>query len=227
MKLQGIFIPIAVPFDHNGDIYPVKVQHNIEKWNRTSVAGYVVCGAESIYISSEEKIRMWEWAVQYSAPEKSVIASIAMPSVHETAELAKRAAAIGCKAAWVPSAEKLYTGAVADRSPIPIITDGAVTNIADAFSSGATCAIAEIANAIPYAAISIWEAHRTREHDAAQDWQTRITPALHAIEKFGPAGLKHAMDVNGYYGGPPRLPLIGLTPAEKREIEQAFDGIKG
>jgi 4-hydroxy-2-oxoglutarate aldolase len=35
------------------------------------------------------------------------------------------------------------------------------------------------------------------------------------------------MDLNGYYGGPPRLPLTVLTPAQQHEIEQAFDGIKG
>ena len=45
--------------------------------------------------------------------------------------------------------------------------------------------------------------------------------------KYGIPGLKHAMDLNGYYGGPPRLPLIPVDPAAKAEIEAAFDGIKG
>jgi hypothetical protein len=35
------------------------------------------------------------------------------------------------------------------------------------------------------------------------------------------------MDLNGYYGGPPRLPLTVLKPAEQCEVEQGFDGIKG
>ena len=35
------------------------------------------------------------------------------------------------------------------------------------------------------------------------------------------------MDLNGYYGGPPRLPLTAITPEAKQEIEQAFDGLKG
>jgi 4-hydroxy-2-oxoglutarate aldolase len=226
MKLQGIYIPIAIPFDHTGEIYSVKVEHNIDKWNRTSVSGYVVCGSESPYISTEEKIRMWEWAVKY-AGDKTLIASIAMPSVHESVALAKKAASIGMKAAWVPSADHLYTGAIADASPIPVITDAAITDLAAHFAGGTTFAIAEIANAIPYATISIYEAHRTRETEAAQDWQKRITPAIDAVKKYGPAALKHAMDLNGYYGGLARLPLTGLTPAAKQEIERAFDGIKG
>ena len=45
MKLQGIFPPITTPFDHKGDIYAAKLQHNIEKWNRTALAGYVVMGS--------------------------------------------------------------------------------------------------------------------------------------------------------------------------------------
>ena len=57
MKLHGIFPPIATPFDHNGDLYKVKVQHNVEKWNRPALAGYVVCGStgESVYLDHRRK----------------------------------------------------------------------------------------------------------------------------------------------------------------------------
>ena len=70
MKLQGIFVPVTVPFHHNGDLYKIKVQHNVEKWNRTSVSGYVVCGDEGRYLSSDEKIRVWGWVAAHCAPEK-------------------------------------------------------------------------------------------------------------------------------------------------------------
>lgn len=93
---------------------------------------------------------------------------------------------------------------------------------------GATGAVLAFANAAPYACITIWEAHRTREREAARDWQDRIGPAAALVTaKYGIPGLKHAMDLNGYYGGPCRLPLGPLTPAAKLEIEQAFDGIRG
>ena len=84
------------------------------------------------------------------------------------------------------------------------------------------------ANAAPYATISIWEAHRTRELAAAMDWQNRIARAAQLVTmKYGIPGLKYAMDLNGYYGGPPRLPLTVLKPEQQREIEIGFDGIKG
>jgi 4-hydroxy-2-oxoglutarate aldolase len=241
MKLQGIYLPIATPFDHKGDLYPVKVQHNVERWNRTGLAGYVVC-AESIYLSSEEKIRMWEWVAEYSAPEKLLIATPGMPSVHETLKLTNHAAELGYKAAWLRSSDPIYCRAVADHATIPVIADGEIEHpnilsqpietsaamLAKSFANGTSAAFVEFANAAPQTVINIWEAHRTREPEAAADWQNRIASAVHlTTEKYGIAGLKHAMDLNGYYGGPPRLPLNGLTPQAKQEIQQALDGIKG
>ena len=265
MKLQGIFVPVAIPFDHNGDLYAVKVEHNVEKWNRTALSGYVVSGPENAFLTFEEKIRMWEWVAEYSAPEKLLIAASGMPGVRETVELSNRAETLGYRAALVRVPEiapVVYFRAVADRSKIPVIIDGdlpwdaaavlgqhpnivaicgnalartegldmlacSARTLAKSFAAGASGAVLEFSNAAPYATISIWEAHRTRETEAAAEWQERIAPAVELTAKYGPPGLKHAMDLNGYYGGPPRLPLARLTPAQGEEIEQAFDGIKG
>src|ERR1043165_8664984 len=93
---------------------------------------------------------------------------------------------------------------------------------------GACGAILAYANAAPYSVIAIWEAYRTREEAAGMDWQNRIGKASTLVtSKYGVPGLKYAMDLNGYYGGPPRLPLTVITPEARKEIEQAFDGIKG
>src|ERR1035441_5594850 len=63
---------------------------------------------------------------------------------------------------------------------------------------------------------------------AGLDWQNRIGRAAALVtSKYGVPGLKYAMDLNGYYGGPPRLPLIVPTPEAKREIEEAFRDLKG
>jgi 4-hydroxy-2-oxoglutarate aldolase len=88
MKLQGIFPPIATPFDHNGDIYPAKVRHNVEKWNRTALSGYVVMGStgESVMLTADEKYTMWELVAQHAAPEKLLIAGTGMESVRETVD---------------------------------------------------------------------------------------------------------------------------------------------
>ncbi len=294
MKLQGIFPPIATPFDHNGSLYVAKVQHNVEKWNRTTLAGYVVCDAtgESGLLTREEKVAVWEHVAQYAAPEKLLIAGSGAESVRETVCLASRAAELGYRAALVPTphhdasmmrrteTQMLYYRAVADQSRLPLlignapratgvdlpaeavaelsrhpniigiledsgdlgkimrvlreteagfhVLTGSAQTLWPALLMGASGAVLAFANAAPYAAIAIWEAFRTREEEAARDWQNRIARAAVLVtEKYGVPGLKHAMDLNGYYGGPPRLPLAVPMAAAKAEIAAAFQDIKG
>jgi len=294
MKLQGIFPPIATPFDSNGDIYPAKVRHNVEKWNRTALAGYVVMGStgESVMLTADEKYTMWELVAKYAAPEKLLIAGTGMEGVRETVALTNRAAEMGYKAAMVRTphyyknlinradAQALYFRAVADQSRIPLIIYnwpqatgvdipveavvaisehpnviaikessgnlekvmqmirevkhgfqvlvGSAPTLWPSLLMGACGAILAYANAAPYSVIAIWEAHRTREEAAGLDWQNRIgRPSALVTTKYGIPGLKYAMDLNGYYGGPPRLPLVPPTPEAKKDIEEAFKDLKG
>jgi 4-hydroxy-2-oxoglutarate aldolase len=294
LKLHGIFPPLATPFDHHGDLYKIKVQHNVEKLNLTGLAGYVVCGStgESVYLTTDEKTRLWEWVAQYAAPTKLLIAGTGVESVRETVELTNRAAEMGYKAAMVRTpfyyrnqinrddAQMLYFRAVADQTKIPVmiynwpqvtgvdispaavaalsqhpniiaikessgnlekvmqmirevdkgfqVLVGSAPTLAPSLAVGAAGAVLAYANAAPYSVIAIYEAHRTRETEAAMDWQNRIARAAQLVTaKYGIPGLKYAMDLNGYYGGIPRLPLVPIGPEAKKEIEQAFDGIKG
>jgi 4-hydroxy-2-oxoglutarate aldolase len=93
---------------------------------------------------------------------------------------------------------------------------------------GACGAILAYANAAPYSTIAIWEAYRTRDEAAGRDWQNRIARAAVLVTvKYGVPGLKYAMDLNGYYGGPPRLPLTPVGGEGRKEIEAAFRDLKG
>ena len=105
---------------------------------------------------------------------------------------------------------------------------GSAPTLWPSFTVGAVGAVLAYANAAPYSTIAIWEAHRTREADAAKDWQNRIgRPSWLVTVKYGIPGLKYAMDLNGYYGGPCRLPLAPLAPEAKAEIEEAFRDLRG
>jgi 4-hydroxy-2-oxoglutarate aldolase len=271
MKLQGIYADITTPFDFKGDIYRVKVEHNVEKWNRTALAGYVVCGpaGEGPLLLFEEKIAVWAMVAKLATPEKMLIAAAGMPGVRETVSLIQGAADLGYKAAFVqtthhrPETQLLYLRSVADQSGIPVIAAGMIPEaaasvaqhpniaaicdstgrVADAglqvlagsaanlwpmLQAGAAGAILDFAAAAPYAAITIWEAYRTREEQAAADWQNRIAGAAGLIgECYGVPGLKHAMDLNAYYGGPPRLPLTVPASPVRAAIEEAFRDLKG
>ena len=105
---------------------------------------------------------------------------------------------------------------------------GSAPTLWPSFVVGAVGAVLAFANAAPHATVTIWEAHRTREAEAAEDWQNRIgRPSYLVTVKHGIPGLKYAMDLNGYYGGPCRLPLGPLSPEAKREIEEAFREVRG
>jgi 4-hydroxy-2-oxoglutarate aldolase len=274
MKLQGIFVDTTTPFDHNGDLYRVKIEHNIGKWNRTSVAGYVVGGfsGEGPLLSADEKAELWKLAGATAGPEKLLIAGVDATGVRDAAAQVNRAAALGFIAALVETphynaqTQQVYFRCVADRASIPILISNRVDlavetllalsshpNICgvvdhsgraqgfdalsvlcgvegvlwSALQNGASGAVLPFANAAPYAAIALWEAYRTREEEAGLDWQARIAPAAELVNtRYGVSGLKHAMDLNGYYGGPPRLPWTAPGPAAKREIEEAFADLK-
>jgi 4-hydroxy-2-oxoglutarate aldolase len=245
-----------------------------------------------VLLTTEEKIQLWRWVVEFAAPEKMLIAGTGVEGVRETVALTNCAASIGYKAAMVrtphyyknllnnAAAQMLYFRAVADQVKIPIIIYnwpqatgldimpeavaelshhpniiaikessgnlekvlqmirevkkgfqvlvGSAPTLASSLAAGAVGAILAFANAAPYATISIWEAHRMREPDAAMDWQNRIGKAAALVTtKYGIPGLKHAMDLAGYYGGPPRLPLTVLCPAAKNEIDEAFQDLRG
>ncbi len=60
------------------------------------------------------------------------------------------------------------------------------------------------------------------------DWQNRILRAAQLVTvKYGVPGLKYAMDLNGYYGGPPRLPLTAITPEAKTGNRAGFRRAQG
>jgi 4-hydroxy-2-oxoglutarate aldolase len=96
-----------------------------------------------------------------------------------------------------------------------------------ALATGAIGGILAFADCAPYACITIWEAFRRREQAAGEDWHQRIQKAATLVTAtYGIAGLKYAMDLNGFYGGPPRLPLSPAPPEARTAIEAAFHGIR-
>ena len=57
MLLQGIFPPITTPFYPDGNVYFKKLEHNVERYSKTPVAGLTVLGStgEAVMLSDEER----------------------------------------------------------------------------------------------------------------------------------------------------------------------------
>jgi 4-hydroxy-2-oxoglutarate aldolase len=145
--------------------------------------------------------------------------------VETVAELSHHPNIIGMKDSS-GSMQKLTEFVKAVKPGFQLLT-GSGAKLSEALDIGATGGILAIANALPYACVTIWEAFRRRENEAARDWQARMLRACELVPaKHGIAGLKHAMDLNGYYGGSPRLPLVPPSTEARSEIEAAFEDLR-
>ena len=356
MLLQGIFPPITTPFYPDGNVYYKKLEHNVERYSRTPVAGIVVLGStgEALMLSDQEKQEVFKVARDATASNKVLIAGTGIESAIETLRLTEYAAKLGYDVAIVrtphyykkqmlPANMLAFYRTVADNSPIPVIVysfpqatgydipveimlelaehpnligikessgdvekvrkmvDGtrhikrsatvtetfdavtprmlaavsssetnnggeivpvgvlsgssemkpsssAVTTIGKvktrqkevgfqvlvgaahklqpSLDAGAAGAILAFACPAPTACYEIYAAWKEGDAELARLKQDRIATAAQRVGDLGVPGFKHGMDLNGYYGGPARLPFLPLTADLKSEIEQLLADIR-
>jgi dihydrodipicolinate synthase/N-acetylneuraminate lyase len=61
----------------------------------------------------------------------------------------------------------------------------------------------------------------------AQEKQQRVSAAAARVAgELGIPGVKYACDLNGYYGGTVRLPLLPLTGAARDEVDRLMAAIR-
>jgi 4-hydroxy-2-oxoglutarate aldolase len=104
---------------------------------------------------------------------------------------------------------------------------GAAQKLHASLDAGAVGAILAFACPAPTACYEIYAAWKEGDAELAHLKQGRISQAAQRVGgDLGIPGLKHAMDFNGYYGGPSRLPLLPLTAELKAEVERLFADIR-
>lgn len=135
MLLEGIFAAVTTPFYPDERVYFRKLEHNMERYSRSLLAGMVVLGStgEAVSLNDAESRDVLRAAAEAAAPEKVLIAGVGRESVKGTVELAEAAAGFQYDAALVkapsyyrgkmsdPAAVLNYFRSVADRSPLPVI----------------------------------------------------------------------------------------------------------
>ena len=134
MLLQGIFPAVTTPFYPDGAVYYKKIEHNIDRYSRTPIAGMVVLGStgEAVMLSDEERREVLRVTAEVAAPEKVLIAGTGAESVIETLRLTEEAARLKYDVALVrtphfyrpqmkPEVLLAFYRTVADRSPLPVL----------------------------------------------------------------------------------------------------------
>jgi 4-hydroxy-2-oxoglutarate aldolase len=84
---------------------------------------------------------------------------------------------------------------------------------------GAVGGVLALANIAPQQCIDLHRLHQAGRWAEAADLQRRMIPVNAAVTaRYDIAGLKAALDMLGYYGGPVRSPLLDLATAEREAL---------
>jgi 4-hydroxy-2-oxoglutarate aldolase len=134
MDLGGVYPALTTPFAADGEISLADVKYNIERYNSTGIAGFVVLGStgESVLLSRREMDDVLTAVRDAAGQGKRLIAGTGAESTQDTIERTKRAAELGYhfaliktphyyKPAYKPEVLIAHYRRVADASPIPVL----------------------------------------------------------------------------------------------------------
>ncbi|NTU62193.1 MAG: dihydrodipicolinate synthase family protein [Chloroflexi bacterium] len=90
-------------------------------------------------------------------------------------------------------------------------------------SFGVVGGILAVSNIAPVECVQIYELFHQGKIAEAGELHLRLLPVARAVTtQFGVPGLKAAMDMLGYHGGYPRLPLLPLSENQRAELEKVL-----
>jgi 4-hydroxy-2-oxoglutarate aldolase len=132
--LRGVLPPVLTPFSEDGSINFQAFVHNIERWNKTPLSGYLFLGSnsETAYLNEQEKIELLKRAKELIPANRVFLVGTGLESTQETIRFTNIAAGTGAQAALVltpsyyidqmnDSALVKHFTILADASDIPIL----------------------------------------------------------------------------------------------------------
>ena len=133
MLIDGIHIPLTVPFTRDGESYLRKLEYNVGRYSLTPAAGLVAltAGGEGAALSDEEIAETLRVIGAAADPTKVLVAAIAKDSVRRTLAVAEQAARAGFDAVLLGAPSQwerlsneevmLFFRTVADASVLPVV----------------------------------------------------------------------------------------------------------
>ncbi len=107
------------------------------------------------------------------------------------------------------------------------ILSASTSGMLDSWQAGAVGAVPRLGACAPQACCEVWQAFKDGDLPLAEEKQERVRGMAQQVAGYkGVAAAKYGSDLNGYYGGRPRLPLLGLTAAECLEIDTGLSGMR-
>jgi 4-hydroxy-2-oxoglutarate aldolase len=103
------------------------------------------------------------------------------------------------------------------------ILSGTVSTLFESMLLGAKGGVISLANAFPALCCELYQACKAGDLDNSRRLHFLLIKLNKSVSgSFGVAGVKYAMEVAGYHGGDPRLPLLPLPSEDKQSIKKAI-----
>jgi 4-hydroxy-2-oxoglutarate aldolase len=103
------------------------------------------------------------------------------------------------------------------------VVSGTINTLLTGLALGASGGVVSLANAFPHPCCELYERFRRGDLEGARTLHHKLFRLNQSVSgSFGVAGVKYAMEVAGYYGGPPRRPLLPLKENDKKRIKEAI-----
>ena len=209
------------------------VRETIQLSNRAAEIGYAVVAVAPPRFGSDAGCRSETHRVYYQAVADAVRVPVIAENVvdgggnrlsTETLRHLQRHPNIA--AVWDRTGATRGSMAVESERAEPPAVVGDACALVGSLQAGASAAILDFASAAPFLCLSAEEAVRTRQLPAAAELQELVTSAAQPLAaQHGIAGLKYALDLQGYYGGSPRLPGLPLNGDARNHVEGLFRDI--
>lgn len=134
MNFDGVFPPIATPFDDRGAVDPVALRTNVPRWLSAGVRGIVALGSngEAPLLDEEESDRVIATVREVVPRDRLLVAGTGRESTAASVKASRRAAALGADAVLVrtpsyfkprmtPDAFVAHYTAIADAVDVPVL----------------------------------------------------------------------------------------------------------
>jgi 4-hydroxy-2-oxoglutarate aldolase len=104
-----------------------------------------------------------------------------------------------------------------------VILSGTTNYLLPSLLFGASGGIVSLANYLPQQCFELYQAVLINNMDKAKSLHQKLLRINRIVSgSYGVAGVKYAMDLVGYYGGIPRLPLLPLDENDKVTIKKSI-----
>lgn len=107
-----------------------------------------------------------------------------------------------------------------------VIAAGPASDMVSMLGSRVMGVIPELAACAPQGCHEVLAAFKDGNPELARLKASRLLGADEAVRDLGVAAVKYGCDLNGYYGGAPRLPRVGLTALERERVEAALREVR-